>query len=281
MFFGSPTFIAAAGRMLSLALLAAGVFLFLRLLWRGRRGATPWHIPEAVARLQARSWQPLDAVVLLAALLLPALLENFHPANHAGCTLAQLVPTLLYYLVVLTGVVLAARRTGMGIRRAFGITRKNLRPSLRAGIELGLAALPVLILVAGATAWLLNELGLPYSRQEIFNTLADPRLDQTAWLMLLFIAVVLGPVVEEAIFRGIFFPTLLRNGGLFRAMLLVNALFALLHLHGPSFLPLLAVGICFSLGMLATGSLLTSILMHAIFNGEMILLFYAWPALAS
>ena len=32
-----------------------------------------------------------------------------------------------------------------------------------------------------------------------------------------------------------------------------------------------------SLGMLATGSVLTPIVMHAIFNAEMLLLFYAWP----
>jgi hypothetical protein len=52
-----------------------------------------------------------------------------------------------------------------------------------------------------------------------------------------------------------------------------------LHLHAPSFLPLLLVGCALSLGLLLTGSLLTPIVMHAIFNGEMLLLLYTWPSL--
>ena len=42
----------------------------------------------------------------------------------------------------------------------------------------------------------------------------------------------------------------------------------------------ISVNLCLSLGMTATGSLLTPITMHAIFNAEMLLLFHAWPELA-
>ena len=277
------TWLAILGRALSLAILAAGGVLGLRLLHRWSRGA--WAPPTGERlriRLQARPWHPADAGVLLLALLLPALLNSLQAeAPRASSESAQLAPVLIFYCIILAGVAAAGRRTGLGFGHALGISRETLAPSLRAGLVLGLASLPPVILVACFSEWLLQQLGVPLSRQGVFDTLADPGLGLAAQTLLIIIALVVAPLAEEAVFRGVIFPVALRNAGLFRSLLLVNVLFALIHLHLPSFLPLLTIGICLSLGMLASGSLLTPVVMHAIFNGEMLLIFYVWPSLAS
>jgi hypothetical protein len=276
-----------AGQGLPLVLLIAGAILFLRLLWQWRRGAHPWFTRASVARLRARTWQPADTVVLLLAIMLPmapALLAILEPSGDAiptPPTTSQLAPYFLFYALLLAGVLLAARRAGSGVGAALGISRTTLGPAMQTGLVLGLAMLPPVILTAWLTEWALRGLGLPPGRQAVFDLLADPRVGAVTQALLVFVAVLVAPFAEEAVFRGVVFPVVLRNRRLFVALLLVNALFALLHLHPPSFLPLLAVGICLSCGMLATGSLLTPIVMHAIFNGEMLLLFYAWPTLAS
>jgi len=276
-----------AGQSLTLVLLIAGAFLFLRLLWQWRRGICPLFTRASVGRLQARSWQSADIVVLLLAIMLPmapallAILETSGDATATPPTTLQLVPYFLFYVLILAGVLLAARRTGMGVGAALGITRATLGSSMRTGLVLGLAMLPPVILTACLTEWALRGLGIPPDRQAVFDLLADPRVGAVTQALLVFVAVVAAPFAEEAVFRGVVFPVVLRSRRLFGTLLLVNVLFALLHLHPPSFFPLLAVGLCLSLGMLATGSLLTPIVMHAIFNGEMLLIFYAWPALAS
>ena len=276
-----------AGQSLTLALLLAGAILFLRLLWQWRCGTCPLFTRASVARLRARSWQLADIVVLLLAIMLPmapTLLAIFDPSGDATMpppTTVQLAPYFLFYALILAGVLLAARRTGMGVGAALGITRATLGPSMRTGFVLGLAMLPPVILTAWLTEWALRGLGIPPGRQAVFDLLADPRVGAVTQALLVLVAVVAAPFAEEAVFRGVVFPAVLRNRRLFGSLLLVNALFALLHLHPPSFLPLLTVGIYLSLGMLATGSLLTPIVMHAIFNGEMLLIFYAWPTLAS
>lgn len=276
-----------AGQSLTLLLLLAGTILFLRLVWQWRRGTQPVFTHASVARLRARTWQSADTVVLLLAIMLPmapALLAILAPSGDAiptTPTTTQLVPYFLFYALLLAGVLLAARRAGRGVGAALGISRATLGSSLQTGLVLGLAMLPPVILTAWLSEWALRGLGMPPGRQAVFDLLDDPRMGAVTQALLVFIAVVVAPFAEEAVFRGMVFPAVLRNRRLFGTLLLVNVLFALLHLHPPSFLPLLAVGICLSCGMLATGSLLTPIVMHAIFNGEMLLIFYAWPMLAS
>jgi membrane protease YdiL (CAAX protease family) len=287
MYHTSREWLHAGGQLLALALPVAGALFCWRLSRQWRRATFPLALRASVARLRARPWRPAEAVLLLLALLLPmapALLSIGRPLNRATATTPdapQFVASLVFYALVLAGVLVAARRTGFGIGAALGITRETRWPAVRTGVVLGCAMLPPVILASWLAEGALRWLGVPLSRQAVFDTLGDPNLRATTQALLIFVAVVAAPIAEEAVFRGVVFPTVLGNRRLFGALLLVNVLFALLHLHPPSFLPLLTVGLCLSLGMLATGSLLTPMIMHAIFNGEMLLIFYMWPTLAS
>ena len=267
-----------AGQSLSVAVLAAGSILLVRLLRQWWRHGAPAGLsrPETLQRLQARAWHPLDAGVLLIAILLPALM-NLYPQAPEPSARVQLAPVFLYYAVLLAGVAAAARHTRQTAGALLGISRQAWAPAARAGLVFGLATLPAVLLIACLTELVLQGLGLPSARQAVFDTLSDPGVGLVAQGLLALLAVAVAPLAEESIFRGLLLPVALRSGRPWRAVLLVNLLFALLHLHLPSFLPLLCAGTCFSLGMRSTGSLLTPLIMHAIFNGEMLLLFYAWP----
>ncbi len=83
--------------------------------------------------------------------------------------------------------------------------------------------------------------------------------------MVLF-AVIIAPLTEEFIFRGFLYRSLKARLGLFTAALLTSLLFSVIHLHGPSFLPLAMFGFVLVMAYERTGSLLAPMLMHTVFN---------------
>ena len=54
-------------------------------------------------------------------------------------------------------------------------------------------------------------------------------------------------------------------------LFIISVVFAISHLHGPSLLPLYVLALGLGLAYELTGSLLTSMTMHSMFNGLMIL----------
>ncbi len=96
-------------------------------------------------------------------------------------------------------------------------------------------------------------------------------------LPLLFLTVaVLAPCFEELMFRGFLLPWLSHQwknlrGGTLMALLATGLLFGLIHLQ-PTAIPTLAtLGIVLGLAVLRTGNLLTSILVHGLWNGGVFL----------
>jgi len=91
-------------------------------------------------------------------------------------------------------------------------------------------------------------------------------------VLLAFLAVVVAPLVEEMIFRGLF-QTMIRSylGRPWPAIMLTSALFAAVHgnaTHWPA-LFVLSVGLGYAYEK--SGSLFRPIFMHALFNGISIL----------
>jgi CAAX protease family protein len=87
---------------------------------------------------------------------------------------------------------------------------------------------------------------------------------------------VVAPVAEEFIFRFFLYGVIRRYLGRSIGLIVSALLFAAVHVHLPSFAPLFALGICFTLAYEWSGSLLVSMTMHAIFNA-ITLLALAFP----
>ena len=93
-------------------------------------------------------------------------------------------------------------------------------------------------------------------------------LDSPSWIigMGLF-AIVLAPIVEELVFRGLLLPVLVRRIGWVAAVILSSLLFAFLHGHVQTVFPLTVVAIFFCVGYAFGESIWVPIIMHGCFNG--------------
>ncbi|HRR35176.1 MAG TPA: type II CAAX endopeptidase family protein [Kiritimatiellia bacterium] len=153
--------------------------------------------------------------------------------------------------------------------------RHAVWPAIKKGALFGLATLPPVAVISQAISFALDRLGIEQPPQTVFQWLKDGSVPLGTRLGLIAAAVIIAPAVEELVFRGILYRALMRHRRFAFAALLSGAYFALVHLHAPSFLPLLALSVAFSAGYTATGSILTPIVMHALFNAVSLLVYFA------
>lgn len=223
-----------------------------RVTWR------PWDWPEAAGLVAL-----IIGTVLLARLLNPAVMKL--AGRHADfASLVYLSVTT--YGAVLAGVWFLARIRRIDLHGAFGCRRAHLLRDLREGALFLLALIPPLLPLVYLNAILLDLFGIDPSLQPLLTQYADAdsiglRIYIAVW------AVLVAPLAEEVLFRGVGLPALLKHFPPAVAILLVSVIFAALHNHAPAFLPLMALSIAMCIAYLATESLVAPIAMHALFNG--------------
>lgn len=139
--------------------------------------------------------------------------------------------------------------------------------------------IPAILISLVALQFFMNELTMHVDKllpppdwfMELFNRLF--KSDLGVWGGILRV-VILAPIVEELIFRGIIFSGFQRIYPAFWAIFFSALLFALFHLNpwqlGPTFL----LGLLLGFVRLRTGSLLVSIFTHALHNGMIFLSVY-------
>jgi uncharacterized protein len=132
----------------------------------------------------------------------------------------------------------------------------------RFGLEMGWLA---------AIKWM-NSVGLkiPVDSQEVVSFFdgAPP----IAYILLIFIAGFVAPIVEELVFRAGLYRFLKGQAGKTTAMILSSAVFALLHWNVLVFPTLMLLGIALCLSYESSGNIKVPIAFHAIFNLNSILL---------
>ncbi len=135
------------------------------------------------------------------------------------------------------------------------------------------------ILVATAKAWetLLGLFGLPAERQDLIRMFAEAK-SPGLFIGLIVLATVFAPIGEEMVFRAGMFRFLRTRAPRMLALLLPAILFASLHvdwstLEGfASFAPLLVLALVFSFAYERTGHIGTTMVAHALFNLNTIIL---------
>ena len=102
------------------------------------------------------------------------------------------------------------------------------------------------------------------------NPLLEIVLNNKNFLPFIFLFVtttLLAPLFEEIIFRGILLPTLSRDFGIILGIVFSAFIFALAHLSLGEMPPLFVLGIGLGITRMASGSLLSSVIMHSLWNG--------------
>jgi len=266
-----PGMIIAAGVLLTVML--AGIALDITLFFRLRR-----RLPALRRRLrflQERPWQWLDAGVILFLMiwLHTLLLFASSVVHHVGwlpdvplIAISIFCQTLLFPLIGFTLIIAFMRLRMLSWKQAFGLELGEIWQRTRQGAILYLAVMPPVMLSGLAYSALLGRLNYPIQSQEVVQVLVDPRYPVWLQVYVVILAVTAAPIGEELFFRGIALPALARYAGPTRAILAVSLLFALMHFHVPSVVPLFLLGVALSLGYSLTGSIVVPITIHALFN---------------
>jgi len=133
----------------------------------------------------------------------------------------------------------------------------------------------VVLLLQEASIHLLEKLGFSPEDQAAVKLLTDAKSCWTSVYLGVF-AVVIAPVAEEFIFRGMLFPFVKQLGFPGLAWFGVSALFALIHVNAATFVPLFVFALALTWLYEFTDNLLAPIIAHSLFNAaNLALLFYA------
>ena len=239
--------------------LGAGVYIYLSL------------ARQVSARVPEVSEVPLKTFglpeILLALVLAGWFSINIAAAANrtmAGMRTRELVLNAAFSIGLLLVVVTFLRFRRLEIERLAGFSKIGFLRAFSTGTVLMLAAYPLIFLADLLTQKLAG--GTKSDRQEIvelFN--ASTSLDQRVAIIVL--AVAIAPLVEEFLFRFFFYGVLKRYFGRGTGLVANALMFAAVHTHLPSFLPLFILGSCLTLAYEWSGSILVSMTMHALFNG--------------
>jgi membrane protease YdiL (CAAX protease family) len=248
-----------------LALLVFGALLWIIALARGR--ALEWF--TAPSRLPP--WVPLASEFLVFVVTVyVAMVGTQYLSIWLFKIDTSIEPTPARTALIL-GFALQASWLGTALGfRGLGLLRmtpadSRVVPSAVAGVGGYFLAFPVVAAVALAWEALLRYLEVPMPPQDSIQYIRQAKtvVEVLPW----FILVVIGaPLVEEILFRKVFYRFLASRVPETLAVVLSSALFGVFHLTTFSIFPLTILGVALCLAYRYTGRLITPIVMHVLFN---------------
>lgn len=147
-----------------------------------------------------------------------------------------------------------------------------LKGSLK-GILFYLGFIPILILLAYIGLIFCYILGIRPEPHPIVEILKKEKSLLVIY-HLIITAILIAPVFEEILFRGLFYQALKKRLGYLRAVIISSGLFSLMHFNPSQFLPVLGLGMLLCFIFEYTGSLVPAIVLHIVNNGLFMGLFF-------
>jgi len=229
----------------------------------------PWRA-EAVIQLIAGVFVCLGVGVVTAGLLRMAGVAAFQaPDSLANVLLATLSFQGAAWLLIFHFL----QQHEIPWREAVGLHNANLKRSVLLAALVLLLALPLVLQLEEFSALVLGKLGWPLADQRAVELIVNAK---SAWLSgyLAFFAIVLAPVSEEFMFRGVLFPFVKQLGYPKLAWFGVSFLFALIHVNAPTLLPLFILALVLTWLYQKTDCLLAPIAAHSLFNTANLVILY-------
>jgi len=264
-----PIILQVIGTLMVLVIIVGiGLDLLLVVLMRLR----PLSLPQYADRMHRRPWSWRDVGFLVSTVVLGFLCAEVAAqillavgAEAAGTWIMQL-HTLIFQILSVGIIVYLLRHRGISWREAFGLGHGRVLLRIGQGIVFYIASVPIVLFYGLASLMLFHALGLPFERQPAVEFMLDPSQPLGLQLYLVTLAVVGAPIIEEALFRGIALPAMLRHTTLMRAMVFVSLIFAAIHLTPTAVVPLFVFAMALSLAYLYTGNIIVPMVMHLLFN---------------
>ena len=187
--------------------------------------------------------------------------------EHTPALSGMILGSFVYALAALLLVLFAMFNGKTSFAGLFLSPRTSLRTAVWKGVLYGIAAIPPTMLITAVTNNLIVRAGYTSESQPVIKWMTSPDTSMAARIAIFMSAVVVAPLAEEIIFRGILFPAVLKNKSWVFSAMVTGCIFSLIHFHPPSFLSIFVLSLFFCGGYSVTGSLITPIVMHMVFNG--------------
>jgi membrane protease YdiL (CAAX protease family) len=177
----------------------------------------------------------------------------------------MLLGTLMYQGVsfVMIGVLL--RLHNITWSEAFGFTRQRLVRTVGLATLASAIVLPIALALNWLSTLIMERMGYKANAQVTVQALQST---ETHEQMIYFgiVTIILAPMVEELLFRGILYPTIKQFGFPKFAMWTVSIFFGFAHLNVSTFVPLVFLSVILIFLYETTENLLAPIITHALFN---------------
>jgi len=231
--------------------------------------AKPWRA-EMVLWFCAAQAVALCAGLAIIGVLQKAGFAAFQPPSGSG---AVLVGTLTFQGATWMLIPLFLRQHHVNWRDVFRLHRTELNHIWFPAIPVAIAFLPVAAYLQAGVIYLCEKIGWLPETEAAVTILASA---QSLWLRAYLVAfyIVIGPVAEEFIFRGVLYPFFKQRSHPILAWFLVSFLFALVHWDLVAFSPLFLLALILTWLYELTDNLLAPIAAHALFNLAGVIIFY-------
>ncbi len=261
-------------QLLPVIALIVGSGFLIRHIWMFVRGSlSSWPVMTAIP-LSITDMILLvgGGFVVLGEVISPALLLPFTSSitSQFSSPLNESVRVLVGYCSMTLPPLFILRRQlnslDQSLRPEDGWLNWRLKPLNSAAVKAVMAWLMVLppVLITG---WFVSSFfGDQGGSNPLLELVLDSR-DPVALGLLVITTVVLAPLFEELVFRGVLLPVLVKEIGKAWAVVASAFVFAMAHLSVIEFPPLLVLGIGLALLRISSGRLLPCVLMHALWNG--------------
>jgi hypothetical protein len=223
--------------------------------------AKPWR-GEAVIQFCAAQLVCFCLGVTIVNLLQRAGFTAFKSPDSVG---TLLLGTLSFQGVTWVLIYFFLRSHQVRWREAFGLHEARWPRALLTALLTVLAILPVAWLLQQTSILALKKIGWSPQEQTTVLLLAGAK----SWWTRVYVgafAVVIAPVAEEFIFRGVLYPFVKQLGYPRFAWLGVNFLFALIHMDAAALVPLFVLALALTWLYERTDNLLAPITAHSLFN---------------
>jgi membrane protease YdiL (CAAX protease family) len=220
----------------------------------------PW-LPERVLLLLVR----LFASMFIGLLLIAWVTSSQWLGASGTKFLTLLIGALSFHVMALVLTHLFLRQHGMGWTEAFGCNSPRPGRALLLALLVTFAALPIAWSLGQLSARIMHALQMETVVQSPVQVLQTTELVQMKFLIG-FLAILVAPLAEEVVFRGILYPLLKQNGYPKLALWGTSLLFAAIHGNVVILLPLTFLAVVLTLLYEATDNLLAPILTHSAFN---------------
>jgi len=222
----------------------------------------PWRLQELVRRMVGL------LVCGYGGLFLGAWVQRFSGVQAADTSLLRMGVAALSFqgaALILIGQFLREQR--LAWVEAFGFSDRR-RQALVVGVIAALVFLPIGWVLQQVSAIIITHLPFLHLQPQEQIPIQALRVS-LSWggrLAMGAFAVLLAPVAEELMFRGILYPVIKQLGYPRLAFWGTSLLFAAVHWNLVTFLPLLALAVVLTLLYEHTGNLLAPIMAHLLFN---------------